>query len=76
VSGLALGAAAMRNMLARHTRLTAALWATFFFVYLWLGMLAVEVSAPSAFILSALLGGAIYLFIWAGLAGGRARRSA
>jgi uncharacterized protein len=76
VSGLALGAAAMRNMLARHTRLTAALWATFFFVYLWLGMLAVDVSGPSAFILSALLGGAIYLFIWAGLAGGRARRSA
>jgi len=76
VSGLALGAAAMRNMLARHTRLTAALWATFFFVYLWLGMLAVDVSAPTAFILPALLGGAIYLFIWAGLAGGRARRSA
>jgi carbon monoxide dehydrogenase subunit G len=76
VSGLALGAAAMRNMLARHTRLTAALWAAFFFVYLWLGMLAVDVSGPSAFILSALLGGAIYLFIWAGLGDGRARRSA
>jgi uncharacterized protein len=75
VSGLALGAAAMRNMLARHTRLTAVLWATFFFVYLWLGMLAVDVSGLSAFILSALLGGAIYLFIWAGLAGGGARRS-
>jgi uncharacterized protein len=76
VSGLALGAAAMRNMLARHTRLTAALWAAFFFIYLWLGMLAVDVSGPSAFILSALLGGAIYLFIWAGLGDGRARRSA
>jgi hypothetical protein len=76
VSGLALGAAAMRNLLARHTRLTAALWAVFFFVYLWLGMLAVDVSGPSAFILSALLGGAIYLFIWAGLGDGRARRSA
>lgn len=76
VSGLALGAAAMRNMLARHTRLTAALWAAFFFVYLWIGMLAVDVSGPSAFILSALLGGAIYLFIWAGLGDGRARRSA
>jgi hypothetical protein len=62
-------------MLARHTRLTAVLWATFFFVYLWLGMLAVDVSGLSAFILSALLGGAIYLFIWAGLAGGGARRS-
>jgi uncharacterized protein len=76
VSGLALGAAAMRNMLARHTRLTAALWAAFFFIYLWLGMLAVDVSGPSAFILSALLGGAIYLFIWAGLEDARARRSA
>jgi carbon monoxide dehydrogenase subunit G len=76
VSGLALGAAAMRNMVARHTRLTAALWSIFFFVYLWLGMLAVDVSGPSAFILSALLAGAIYLFIWAGLAAGRARRSA
>jgi carbon monoxide dehydrogenase subunit G len=76
VSGLALGAAAMRNMLARHTRLTAALWATFFFLYLWLGMLAVDVPGPSAFILSALLGGAIYLFIWACLADNRARRSA
>jgi carbon monoxide dehydrogenase subunit G len=76
VSGLALGAAAMRNMLARHTRLTAALWAAFFFIYLWLGMLAVDVSGPSAFVLAALLGGAIYLFIWAGLGDGRARRSA
>lgn len=74
VSGLALGAAAMRNMLARHTRLTAALWAAFFFVYLWLGMLAVDVSGPSAFILSALLGGAIYLFIWACLGGDPGRR--
>ena len=76
VSGLALGAAAMRSMLARHTRLTAALWAAFFFIYLLLGMLAVDVSGPSAFVLSALLGGAIYLFIWAGLADRRARRSA
>jgi carbon monoxide dehydrogenase subunit G len=76
VSGLSLGAAAMRNMLARHKRLTAALWATFFFLYLWLGMLAVDVSGPSAFILSALLGGAIYLFIWVCLEDDRARRSA
>lgn len=74
VSGLALGAAAMRNMLARHTRLAAALWAAFFFVYLWLGMLAVDVSGPSAFILSALLGGAIYLFIWACLGDDPGRR--
>jgi hypothetical protein len=67
VSGLAVGAAAMRSMVGRHKRLTAALWATFFFVYLWLGMLAVDVSGPEAFIVSALLGAAIYLFIWIGL---------
>ena len=64
VSGLAVGAAAMRSMVGRHKRLTAALWAVFFFVYLWLGMLAVGVSGPTAFVLSALLGGSIFLFIW------------
>ena len=64
VSGLALGAAAMRNTLARHKRLTAALWATFFFLYLWLGMLAIDVAGPNAFIFSALIAGAIYLYIW------------
>jgi hypothetical protein len=57
----------MRSMVGRHKRLTAALWAAFFFVYLWLGMLAVDVSGPEAFILAALLGAAIYLFIWVGL---------
>jgi uncharacterized protein len=67
VSGLAVGAAAMRSMVSRHKRLTAALWATFFFLYLWLGMLAIGVSGPAAFIFSALLGAAIYLFIWIGL---------
>jgi uncharacterized protein len=67
VSGLAVGAAAMRSMVGRHKRLTAALWATFFFLYLWLGMLAIDVSGPAAFIFSALLGAAIYLFIWIGL---------
>lgn len=64
VSGLRLGAAAMRASLARHKRLTAAFWAIFFFVYLWLGMLAVDVSGASALIVSALLGGAIYFYIW------------
>jgi uncharacterized protein len=64
VSGLAVGAAAMRSMVGRHKRLTAGLWAAFFFVYIWLGMLAVDVPGLTAFILSALLGGAIYLFIW------------
>jgi uncharacterized protein len=73
VSGLAVGAAAMRSMVGRHTRLSAGLWATLFFLYLWLGMLAVDVSGPSAFVFSALLGGAIFLFIWAGLADGDAR---
>jgi uncharacterized protein len=67
VSGLAIGAAAMRSMFARHKRLTAALWAVFFFLYLWLGMLAIGISDADAFIFSALLGGAIYLFIWIGL---------
>ena len=74
VSGLAVGAAAMRSMVGRHKRLSAALWATFFFLYLWLGMLAVDVSGPSAFILSALLGGVIYLVIWIGLEDDPARR--
>ena len=74
VSGLMIGAAAMRNLVGRHKRLTAGLWATFFFVYLWLGMLAVDVSGPNAFIFSALAGGAIYLFIWAGLEDDPARR--
>jgi carbon monoxide dehydrogenase subunit G len=68
VSGLAVGAAAMRSLVGRHTRLSAALWATFFFVYLWLGMLAVDVSGLDAFILSALLGLAIFVVIWRGLA--------
>jgi hypothetical protein len=57
----------MRNTLGRHTRLSAGLWASFFFVYLWLGMVAVDISGLSAFLLSALLGAAIFLFIWKGL---------
>ena len=63
VSGLKLGHAAMRSMLARHKNVTAFMWAAFFFVYLWLGMLAVEVSGASAFIFSALLAAAIFLFV-------------
>jgi hypothetical protein len=66
VSGLRLGAAAMRTTVGRHRRLTALLWASFFFLYLWLGMLAVDVSAVTAFVVSALLGAGIYVFIWAG----------
>jgi uncharacterized protein len=71
VSGLMLGAAAMRNTLGRHTRLSAGLWASLFFVYLWLGMVAVDISGLSALVLSALLGAAIFLFIWKGLADDR-----
>jgi uncharacterized protein len=63
VSGLAIGAAAMRNMVGRHKRLTSALWATFFFLYLWLGMLAIGVSGVNAFIFSAIFGGAIFFFV-------------
>jgi uncharacterized protein len=63
VSGLALGAAAMRSALARHKRLTALLWASFFFVYLWLGMLAVGVSGATALVFAAVFGAAIFVFI-------------
>jgi len=38
-------------------------WAVFFFVVLWLGMLAVGVSQPTALILSLIAGGAIFLFV-------------
>jgi hypothetical protein len=38
-------------------------WAAFFFVLLWVGMLAVGVSNATAFILSLVLGGAIFLFV-------------
>ena len=41
----------------------AFLWAFFFFLYLWLGMLAVGVSGANAFIFAAILGGAIFLFV-------------
>jgi uncharacterized protein len=63
VSGLKLGHAAMRSMLARHKNVTAFLWAAFFFVYLWLGMLAVDVAGSTAFIFAALLAGGIFLFV-------------
>ena len=41
----------------------AFLWAAFFFLYLWLGMLAVDVSPATAFIFAAILGFAIFLFV-------------
>jgi uncharacterized protein len=66
VSGLALGAAALRSSLERHKSLTSLLWASFFFLYLLFGMLLLDVPALEALILSALVGGAIYLFVRAG----------
>jgi hypothetical protein len=38
-------------------------WALFFFLFLWLGMLAVGVSGVTAFILSIVLGVLIFLLI-------------
>lgn len=43
-------------------------WAVFFFLFLWVGMLAVGVSGGTAFILALVAGGAIFLFVR--LAGG------
>ena len=37
-------------------------WAVFFFLVLWLGMLAVGVGSATALVLSLLAGGAIFLF--------------
>ena len=41
----------------------AGAWAVFFFLLLWIGMLAVGVSNATAFILSLVSAGAIFLFI-------------
>ena len=41
----------------------AFVWALFFFVLLWLGMLALGVSRATALILSLLAGGGIFLFV-------------
>ena len=41
----------------------AFVWALFFFLLLWLGMLALGVSGATALILSLLAGGAIFLFV-------------
>ena len=42
---------------------SAFLWSFGFFLYMWLGMMAVGVNAMTSFILSAVAGGAIFLFI-------------
>jgi hypothetical protein len=41
----------------------AFVWALFFFVLLWLGMRALDVSGATALILSLLAGGVIFLFV-------------
>ncbi len=38
-------------------------WAVFFFLLLWIGMLALGVSSATAFIVSLLAAGVIFLFI-------------
>jgi len=42
---------------------SAFLWAFGFFLYIWLGQLALGIGKRSAFILGAVAGGAIFLFI-------------
>ena len=39
------------------------LWGLFFGVFLWLGMVAIEISAATAFIFGALGAGAVFLFV-------------
>jgi hypothetical protein len=41
----------------------AFVWAVFFFLLLWVGMLALDVSGATALILSLVSGGAIFLFV-------------
>ena len=41
----------------------AFLWAVFFFLLLWIGMLALDVSSASALILALVAAGAIFLFV-------------
>ena len=43
--------------------LQAFLWAVFFFLLLWIGMLALDVSSATALILSLVAAGAIFLFV-------------
>jgi len=41
----------------------AFLWALFFFLLLWIGMLALDVSSATALILSLVAAGGIFLFV-------------
>ena len=43
--------------------MAAFLWAFGFFLYLWLGMIAVDIGKGTAFILAAVAGGAIFLYV-------------
>ena len=43
--------------------LQAFLWAVFFFLLPWIGMLALDVSSATALILSLVAAGAIFLFV-------------
>jgi hypothetical protein len=45
---------------------SAFLWALGFFLYLWLGMLAVDVPGVKAFVVSALAGALIFAFVRVG----------
>lgn len=42
---------------------TSFAWAVFFFLFLWLGMLAVGIDGATAFILAAVAGCAIFLYV-------------
>jgi hypothetical protein len=42
---------------------TSFLWALFFFLFLWFGMRAVGVESATAFVLAAVSGCAIFLFV-------------
>ena len=58
----------MRSCILRHAPsidqgVQAFIWALFFFLLLWVGMLAVGVSSATAFILSLVSAGAIFLFV-------------
>jgi len=49
----------------------AFLWALVFFLYLWLGALAIDVPGGVAFVVALLAAGAIFLFVRLRGAGGR-----
>jgi hypothetical protein len=42
---------------------TSFAWAVFFFLFLWLGMLSVGINGATAFIISAVAGCAIFLYV-------------